>query len=165
MFAVGETITYSSIGVCKINEITENKLTGVLRKYYVLLPVDTDKNVIYVPVDNEKLVSRMRAVPTKKELKTLLSQVNGDSVEWIENNLERSQVYRDILADGDMKNNIRLLRTLHARSLHLKAAQRHLPKSDERIYKDCTKLIASQLSTILETEQDQVLQMVLCDEI
>lgn len=165
MFAVGETVTYSSIGVCKIEDISENKLTGVLRKYYVLRPVDTDKNVIYVPVDNEKLVSRMRAVPTKKELKMLLSQVNGDGVEWIENNLERSQVYRDILADGDMKNNIRLLRTLHARSLHLSAAQRHLPKADERIYKDCTKLIVSQLSTILEIEQDQVLQMALFDEI
>ncbi|MBR2714935.1 MAG: CarD family transcriptional regulator, partial [Ruminococcus sp.] len=63
MFAVGDTVIYGSVGVCKISDITENKLTGVVRKYYVLKQIDSYESVIYVPVDNEKLTSRMRCVP------------------------------------------------------------------------------------------------------
>ncbi len=165
MFAVGETVIYGSTGVCKISEVTENKLTGVLRKFYVLHPVDTDKNAIYVPVDNEKLVSRMRVVPTKKELKQLLAEVDVENVEWIENNLERAQIYRDILADGDIKMNIRLLRTLRIRQNTMLQSGRHLSKSDERIYKDCSKLLSSELSIVLNIEHDQVLQLVLNENI
>ncbi len=163
MFAVGETVAYGSIGVCKICEISENKLTGIVRQYYVLHPVDSDKNVIYVPIDNEKLVSRMRPIPTKKELRRLIDESAKQNVEWIDNNLERAQVYRDILADGDFKMNIKLLRTLHARSLSLLENGRHLPKSDERIYKDCSKLIGSELSSILDMDQTEVLQLILSD--
>ena len=163
MFAIGETVIYGSIGICKVDEISKNKLTGVMREYYVLRPVDTDKNVIYVPVDNEKLTSRMRVIPTKKEMKCLLEKVPGEKVEWIDNNIERAQVYRDIVADGDIMMNIRLLRTLHARNLSLMDADRRLPKTDERICKDCSKLIASELSYILELEQGEALQLVLSE--
>ena len=164
MFEVSQTIAYSSIGACKINEIAKNNLTGELREYYVLQPVNNEKNVIYVPVDNEKLVSRIHILPTTKELKLLISQVKDDSLDWIDNTVERSQKFRSILADGDLKNNMILLRELHKRSLYLTGIGRHLPKSDEYIYKDCSKLVVSQISAVLGVADDEALKMVFCDE-
>ena len=161
MFLAGETIIYGSIGVCEIKEISEYRLTGTLRQYYVLQPVDTVKNVIYVPVDNEKLVSRMRAVPSKNEITKFIKEVDSEEVLWIDNNIERTQVYREIIADGELKKNIRLLRALSRRSVSLLEEGKHLPKSDERIYKECSKLISHEISFIMQLDIDEALQLAL----
>ncbi len=164
MFTVGENIIYGSSGICKIIEITENNLTGTMHEYYVLQPVDTDKSVIYVPVDNEKLVLRMRNVPTKNELREILKDADCESIDWIENSLERVQTYRRILADGDIKTNITLLRTLHLRNLSVLEKGRHLPSSDERIYKDCLRLITSEFASIMHMEHDDVIKLILSND-
>lgn len=161
MFSIGERVIYGAIGVCEISDITLNELTGVTREYYILRPVDTDKSVIYVPTDNEKLTSRMRAVPSSKELHKLLSDIKDSKFDWIENNLERNEKFHEILNDGNIKENVKLLRTLHARSQDLSLKGRHLQKADERIYKDCSKLLCSEFSSILNIEQSQVVSMVL----
>lgn len=161
MFSVGERVVYGAIGVCEISDITLNELTGVMREYYILRPVDTDKSVIYVPTDNEKLTSRMRAVPSSKELHKLLSDLKDSKTEWIDNNLERNEKYHEILNNGDIKEIVKLTRTLHDRLQELSQNGRHLPKADERIYKDCSKLLCSEFSSILKLEQSQVLSLIL----
>ncbi len=161
MFSVGERVVYGAIGVCEISDITLNELTGVMREYYILRPVDTDKSVIYVPTDNEKLTSRMRAVPSSKELHKLLSDLKDSKAEWIDNNLERNEKYHEILNNGDIKEIVKLTRTLHDRLQELSQNGRHLPKADERIYKDCSKLLCSEFSSILKLEQSQVLSLIL----
>lgn len=159
MFLVGETVIYGATGVCKISDISENKLTGKVREYYVLRPVDTDKSVIYVPTDNEKLVSRMRQVPSANELTNMLSDIKGESIPFIENNLERNDVYHAILNDGDIKEIVKLFRTLHSRQLELAGRGKHLPKADERLYKDCSRLLCSELNTILNLENSEILSL------
>lgn len=161
MFSVGERVVYGAIGVCEISDITLNELTGVMREYYILRPVDTDKSVIYVPTDNEKLTSRMRAVPSSKGLHKLLSDLKDSKAEWIDNNLERNEKYHEILNNGDIKEIVKLTRTLHDRLQELSQNGRHLPKADERIYKDCSKLLCSEFSSILKLEQSQVLSLIL----
>ncbi len=161
MFSVGDRIIYGATGVCKITDITENALTGVVRKYYVLCPVDTDKSVIYVPVDNEKLTSRMRAVPSAKELKIMLEKVKGEQLQWVDNNLERSEQYHKILNDGDVERVVVLFRTLHAYLQKLADRGKHLPKADERLYKECSKLLCCEFSSILNLEQGEVLSVIL----
>lgn len=161
MFSVDDRIIYGATGVCKITDIVENELTGVVREYYVLRPIDTDKSVIYVPVDNEKLTARMRAVPTQKEFKSMLSKVKGEKLPWIENNLERNDSFHEILNDGDIQRIVVLFRTLHSRQLELSDCGKHLPKADERIYKECSKLLCSEFSSILNLPQSDILSVVL----
>ena len=161
MFSVEDRVIYGATGVCEITDIVENELTGVVREYYVLKPVDTDKSVIYVPIDNEKLTSRMRAVPSQKELKSMLNKVKGEQFSWIENNLERNECFHAILNDGDIQQIVVLFRTLHSRFLELSDCGKHLQKADERIYKECSKLLCSEFSSILNLEQSDVLSIIL----
>ncbi len=161
MFALGDRVVYGCVGVCEIADITENELTGVLRKYYVLKPVDTDKSVIYVPFDNEKLVSRMREVPCAKELRKLLSNIKSEQLPWVDNNLERSEKFHAILSDGEIGQVVVLFRTLHKQYLQLCERGKRLQKADERIYKECSKLLCSEFSSILKLENSAVLSLIL----
>ncbi|MBQ8860509.1 MAG: hypothetical protein IJ015_04125 [Ruminococcus sp.] len=161
MFALNERVIYGSVGVCEISDIVENELTGVLREYYVLKPVDTDKSVIYVPTDNEKLISRMREVPCAKELKKILTDIKGEQLSWIENNLERSEFFHSIINDGEIKQVALLFVTLHKHQNELSLRGKRLQKTDERIYKDCSKLLCSEFSSILKLEHNEVLSLIL----
>lgn len=161
MFAVKDRVVYGSVGVCEIADIIENELTGVLREYYVLKPVDTDKSIIYVPIDNEKLTSRMRKVPCVKELKKMLCDIKSEELPWIDNNLERSDSFHAILNDGEIRQVVVLFRTLHKHLLQLSSSGRRLQKADERVYKDCSKLLCSEFALILNMEQSEVLSLLL----
>ncbi len=161
MFNTGDKVTYGAVGVCEIKDITENELTGELRKYYVLNPVDSDKSTIYVPVLNEKLTSRMRKIPSKPEFKSILSKAKKDELSWCNNNFERNDKFHAILNDGDIKENIKLLRALNKRANELHKIGKHLPKADERIFKECSKLVCAEISLILSIDNSEVLPLVL----
>ena len=161
MFSVGDRIIYGSTGVCQIENIVENELTGVMREYYVMRPVDTNKSTIYVPVDNEKLVSRMREVPSAEKLKAMIKNAKNDQIEWVDNHIRRSELFHEILNEGEIPRILVLFKTLNARSVTLAQENKHLPKTDERIFKECQKLLSSEISAILNVEQNEALNIML----
>ena len=165
MFSIDDKIIYGATGVCRIENIIENELTGTVREYYVLRPVDTDKSIIYVPVDNEKLTSRMRAIPSANELKSMVKNSDNEQIEWIDNHMRRSEVFHEILNEGEIPRVLVLFRTLNARSVMMSKENKHLPKSDERIYKECQKLLCSEFSAILDIEQSEALYIMLSNNI
>lgn len=161
MFSVGDRIIYGSTGVCQIENIVGNELTGIIREYYVMRPVDTNKSIIYVPVDNEKLVSRMREVPSAEKLKAMIKNAKNDQIEWVDNHIRRSELFHEILSEGEIPRILVLFKTLNARSVVLSKENKHLPKTDERIYKECQKLLCSEISAILNVEQNEALNIIL----
>lgn len=161
MFSVGDRIIYGATGVCKVENIIENELTGTMREYYMLRPVDTDKSTIYVPVDNEKLVSRMRTVPSAKELKKMMSNAKDEQLEWVDNHLRRNEVFHEILNEGEIPRILVLFKTLNSRCVMLSEENKRLPKTDERIYKECQKLLCCEFSAILDIDQSEVISFIL----
>ena len=161
MFSVGDRIIYGSTGVCQIEDIVENELTGVMREYYVMRPVDTNKSTIYVPVDNDKLVSRMREVPSAEKLKAMIQNAKKEQIEWVDNHIRRSELFHEILNEGEIPRILVLFKTLNARSVMLAQENKHLPKTDERIFKECQKLLCSEISAILNVEQNEALNILL----
>ena len=58
MYSIGEIVLYGSNGVCEITEITTKKIGKDSIEYYVLKPVCSDSSTLFVPTQNEMLVSR-----------------------------------------------------------------------------------------------------------
>ena len=61
MFAVNDIVHYGGSGLCLILEIATLRFGRIREKYYVLKPLYGDSSYIYVPVENEALVSKMHA--------------------------------------------------------------------------------------------------------
>lgn len=161
MYKKGDIIVYGSTGVCDIIDITENKIGGVKRKYYVLKPRESTKNSIYVPVDNPDLVKRMRNMHTEDDLRRILEESKDGTIEWIDNTNERSLRFKTIIAEGDTKEIIKLVRKLSERRAELEKRGGHMSKSDERVYKEAVNNLTHEFSGILNIEQEEMLELVL----
>ena len=75
MFNVNDTILYGTHGICKVTDITEQRFNDKSNKYYILQPHHNPSSTIYVPTDNEKLVSRMRHTLSEEEIYELLKSM------------------------------------------------------------------------------------------
>jgi len=54
MFNIGDSVLYSSHGICLIEDICEKTFMGITKKYYVLHPMEDCKLSISTPVDNPR---------------------------------------------------------------------------------------------------------------
>ena len=98
MFKVNDVVVYSSQGVCEIIDIEDRKIGGEIKTYFVLKPKNDKGAICYVPTWNEKAWGKMRKVMTKKDIDALIDSMPHKKPTWIENENERKETYRQILA-------------------------------------------------------------------
>ena len=82
MFNTGDTVSYGTSGVCTIAEKKRLTLGGQPHECFILRPVFDASMKICVPCDSTPLLQKMRAMPTRDELLSLLDVlVDGPFVE------------------------------------------------------------------------------------
>ena len=90
MFEKEDIILYGVHGVCKITELVEREYGGVSKQYYVLKPMYNDNtSILYVPVDSQVLVSKMKRVLSAEEIYALIRSMPKEQAIWIEDERER----------------------------------------------------------------------------
>ena len=101
MFQVDDVIIYGAQGVCKITGTEEKVLSGKKKTYFVLKPVSDKGSTIFVPTNNELVLRKMRRPLTKDEIHKLIDSMPNENAVWVENENERKELYKNILAKGD----------------------------------------------------------------
>lgn len=156
MFELGQTVLYGTEGVCVIDRIEVMKVNRVRMKYYVLKPVHRDSATVFVPMDNEALLGRMRPILTREEIDAFLEHVQDETLVWIEDHNERRQVFQSILNTGDCAQILRMLRALYLRRQQLAERGKHLRSSDDQLMRDAEKLLHDELSWVLQIPRQEV---------
>ena len=161
MFQVNESVLYGIQGVCKIVEITKKNFGQTPVEYYVLRPVYDGKDTrVFVPTQNEELTSRMRRVLSPEEAHKIVSRIPREEPIWVEEENERKVRYKEILAGGDCRELIRMIKALylHSRSLQEKGKKLHL--SDKHFLKDAEKALYDEFAHVLKLQRDEVLPFI-----
>lgn len=156
MFEVGSTVLYGSDGVCKIQDITHKEVGGVSGDYYVLEPIYQKKSTVFVPLDNERLIGRMRCILSSDELLDLINTMSDEPLMWIEDESERKTAYRDVIARGDCTELMRLVKTLYLHREKQLERGKKLHACDDRFLKTAEKMINDEFALVLKIEPDQV---------
>lgn len=156
MFSVGEIIVYGLQGVCEISDIAEMRMGEELRSYYILCPVNDNKSTVYVPVDNERLVSQMREVLTRSEVDSIIGEVAGSELEWIKNDAERKTFCENVIKNGDRKELIQLISMLYVHKEELKNNKKRFQIADDKHLKEAEKQINDEFSYVLGISQEEV---------
>lgn len=161
MFCKNDTILYGAQGVCRIEAIVEESFGSSPVKYYVLKPVYNENSTIYVPVENAELTSKMRRILSPEEIFVLIQSMPYEDSIWIENENERKEKYKGIIAQGDRVELVKMIKTLYLHQQERKAIGKKLHISDERFFKEAEKMLYDEFALVLNIEQDEVLPFIL----
>ena len=161
MFSVGDTVLYGTQGICTIKEISEMQIGKVKNKYYILVPVYDTKATIYVPTDNQKLVSNMRRLLSPAEINELIDDAAATPMLWVENDPQRKEHCFAVIKSGNRTELMRLISMLYLKREELKNSKKHFHISDERFLRDAEKLLHDEFAYILGINQNEVSDYIL----
>ncbi|MCD7873070.1 MAG: CarD family transcriptional regulator [Clostridiales bacterium] len=156
MFNIGDIFVYGSNGVCSITDIKTEKFGSEVKTYYILSPYFDSRETIYVPVDNEKLVSKMKELLTEEQIIEMIKSIpNRDNI-WIENINMRKEEFKKIIKNSKRNELLALMKTLHARREELSKAGKNLSVFDERFLKQAQNIIHSEIALVLHIKPEEV---------
>lgn len=161
MFEINSYVMYGDNGVCKITEKKRMKFGGQYKNYYVLKPVHNSSSTLYVPTDNEELLSKMRDVLTKEEVVELIKSVKDGEISWVEDNKERSALYDSIFETGDRMELMLLIKSLYRHKQERQEQGKKLWTIDENAMKHAEKLVYDEFATALDMDVDQVVPFIM----
>jgi len=156
MFQIGQTVLYGMEGVCTIEERQKMKVGHTRAFYYVLRPVFRPNSTIFVPEDNEALLSKMRPVLSREEIAQILHDAPEQELDWVEDPNERKTEYQIILLSG---NRLLIIRMIYALMQHREKLQKHgkhLRSADEQLLRDAQKLLHDEFALVLNISQNEV---------
>ncbi|MGN0474415.1 MAG: CarD family transcriptional regulator [Acutalibacteraceae bacterium] len=160
MLCIGDTVLFGTEGIFVIDRITQKEIGDKTADYYVLKSHDKDNSVIYLPLDNQMLIGKVRPLLTESEICALLVQVSDFDDIWIEDNKLRKEKFQNILQSGDREKLIRLAGTIYKHQQDMKLRHRKLSLSDERILKEAERIISIEFAYVLNIDRSDVPQYI-----
>ena len=161
MYKIGSIVVYGTEGLCKICDITERTFGKETSEYYVLSPLANEAETVFVPKNNEKVLKRMRPILSKERASELLEAAPSEYGEWVENDRERQQIYKQILLCGSSEELLMMTRALYLHQIELLERGKKLHAADERFLKDAEKMLFEELAYVFGITVSEVLPLII----
>jgi len=158
---INDIVSYGAQGVCKITGMTEKSFGDTVLEYYVLEPIYQHNSTIFVPVNNKKLVEKMRSVLTKEEITEMLHRISLEETVWIEDELLRRQHHQEIIAGGDRAALLSAIKALYLHKKEQLAKGKKLHQADERFFKEAEDLLYHEFALVQELDPTEVLPFII----
>ena len=157
-FDIGEYVSYGINGMCNIEDIRPLQLSQSVEKmmYYILRPESNPKSTIFVPVNNQKLVSKMRELMTKDEINAMLVRMKDRTLEWEKDVRFRTESFHEILSNGVNQDLILMIRCLHRKRQELVQLGKKLPARDSNTLKTAERLVEEEFAHVLHIKCEEV---------
>ena len=157
-FDIGEYVSYGINGMCNIEDIRPMQLSQSVEKmmYYILRPECNPKSTIFVPVNNQKLVSKMREPMTKDEINAMLVRMKDRTLEWEKDVRFRTESFHEILNNGVNQDLILMIRCLHRKRQELVQLGKKLPARDSNTLKTAERLVEEEFAHVLHIKCEEV---------
>lgn len=156
MFQINDMVLYGTNGVCKLVDIDVRDCGGRMVEYYILKPIYASNSTVFVPVNNEKLTSKMRYVLTKEEIDEKIRLIPESSPGWIDDERTRKERFKDIVSRADTFELIQLIKTLLEHQEAVMARGKKLHVADERMLQEAEKMICDEFSYVLGISKEEV---------
>ena len=160
MFEVNDTIMYGTHGICKIEEITVKDFMGTKKEYYVLKPISDAGATLFAPVNNTKIETKMRRILSEEEIHELIEKIPYEEINWIENENERKDKYKSIIAKGDRTELIRMIKALYFHKGEREAIGKLLYLSDERFLKEAERILYDEFQYVLKIQKEEMISFI-----
>ena len=156
MFDVGDYIVCGSNGICTVENIGTIDVPDVdpNRLYYILQPVYTKTSVVYIPVDNEKIV--MRKVLTGEQVQKLIDQIPEIETIGEKNDKLREERFKECMRHYDCMEWIKVIKTLYLRRQERVERGQKVTATDARYLKAAEDQLYGEFAMALGIEKGEV---------
>ncbi len=156
MFSVGDTVIHSGMGVCRIESIEKKEIIkGKTNEFYILKPIyESSNTTIYVPINSDKI--KLRRLLTREDIIKILSSLEENKSEWIDNDLRRKEEYSRIIKSGDHIAIMGIIKELYLRKCEKQAVGKRLHIADEKLLNEAQKIIHQELAFTMNIQLDDV---------
>ncbi|MCR5804543.1 MAG: hypothetical protein K6G47_09805 [Clostridia bacterium] len=157
-FNIGDNVVYGGNGVCKITEIKKMSFFNEAPKdYYVLQPLFTKQaSVMYVPLDSEVMVNKLRPVIDKDEAMSLIKSLPDNNIDWIDDKNLRKDTYNSIVTKGTRKEIMGVIKAVLTRQAELSSEGKRLNMQDEKTLVDAESRMNAELALALDMDPEEV---------
>lgn len=161
MLEIGAIIVYGSEGVCKVVDLQELSFSGSddKKEYYILVPETNSSSKLYLPKDNQILMSRVKKLLSYEEIKELISS-DEDIIEWVEDSKARNKYYKELIATYDRKNIFAIAKQLYFIKTGKIETVSNFTNWMEDTLKKTSQILYSEFSYMVELTQDQLLPFI-----
>ena len=160
MLKLNSYVIYGDNGVCLVADKRKEKFAGVIREYYILKPQGNEGATLFVPTDNEELLSKMRAILSKKEILDIIHSLPGDEIPWEEDNKVRGEYYNEVFDRGDRRELLLLIKALYTHKKVRKEEGKKLWTIDENAMKHAESLVYEEFATVLGIKPEEVVDFI-----
>lgn len=156
MFEVGDYIVCGNNGICAVQNISTIDIPDVDpdRLYYILQPVYTKSSVVYIPVDNDKIV--MRKVLTKEQVNELIDHIPQIEAIVEMNDKLREEKFKECMKNHKCEDWIRVIKTLYLRRMERLEKGQKVTATDARYMKAAEDNLYLEFSMALGIDRDEV---------
>lgn len=158
MIQVGDQVVYGMHGVCCVVEEEKRVIDRKTVIYLALEPVGQTGSRYLVPTHNAAAMAKIRPMLTKEGLEELITGEEVKTDAWISDEGQRKQFYRELIGSGDRVRLMQMVRTLYRHKKAQTAAGKKVHLCDDNFLRDAEKLLASEVSVVLEMDADQAKQ-------
>ncbi len=156
MFNVNDVVKYGANGVCRIVDICTQSFGNGDTEYYILRPVRAKDSTYFVPTQSEALVSKMQNLLSAEDVYSLIDDIPCCEAEWIDNDKKRAEEYSSVIASGNRRSIIGVIRAIHSRKNLLEGMNKRLHVADDKLMRDAERIINDEFATVLGIEPCEV---------
>ncbi len=155
MFKIGDTVVYGANGVCKVEDIREERFAGQNAVYYILNAENAQ--TIYVPVENSALTAKMRKILSRNEaIDFVRSFPKIAPIDWVEESRKRNELFKSVILDADRERLVGVIKAIYKKRAESTERGRKLYIADENAFKRAERMIYGELSAVLGIAYDEV---------
>ena len=157
----GDFVSKPVTGVCKIEDILylnpqderNNKL------YYLMKPIEDEKEKIYVPVSNAD--SRLRLCMTKKMAWSLIKRIPEIPTAWVNNEKMREQNYKEAVKANEPEALVSIIKMIYQRNQKRLAQGKKCTATDARYFQTAENLLYMELGVALGKPKQEICETII----
>lgn len=161
MLEINSLVVYGANGVCRVEDLREENLSGIKRMFYILKPLGIKNSTFYIPADSKPLLEKVHKLMSADEIVDLINEMPQEDTVWIDDDRARTAQYKAMLSSGDRRQLVKLTKTLYQRKNELECKGKKLRASDEAIMKNAEQLLFEEFALVLGIPQEEVLPFIL----
>ena len=160
-YEIGDLVSKPVTGICKIEDILyltpqdekNNKL------YYLMRPIEDEKDKIYVPVSNSD--SRLRLCLTKEEAWNLIKRIPEIPTAWINNEKMREQNYKEAVKANDPEALVAIIKMIYQRKQKRIAQGKKWTATDAKYFQIAENLLYMELGVALGKPKQEICKTII----